>query len=459
MKNMINDLENNMDLIGIDRPNLRKMSLAMAMSKPHTINTHGLSQGEGKTTCISKLSLPFVKLFKNKGQKYVQILTTPVQATADQSVEIQGIVIELLLEAGYEILFMCRKEAVTQQIRELTLKYRSFVLFHDLDKLAEEAAMERSNNCIILATTTNQMALYHKDAIFSITSDTKTTFMIDEADTWIGVSCAEIYQLVCENSKKGWEGNYLKKVVFPLREKSNVVIHAFTGTPTKEQRGVVVNSDLDDIYTFFDYEPDDTNKKEIKEIVRLVDENWNLITTIKYINFALKKRSEYEGGVTQIVVSPGDIQKLENLSFYDTDMKNVIFYSSDKRIRGAVLTKDGYKTIVNDVHGVKKLLQDPNRVYNIFINIRAGSRGLDIPEIDTQFLLGSTQKVGEQHAWAQAIGRANRACGNKQINMYLRENKGTVNAMMFYLSRTFKNDGYRYRKYMEMLHTAKRVVL
>ena len=466
----------NLELFGIDRPNLYAVVGNMVETRnTNKIIVHGLGQGEGKTTLCSKFTYERVKKNHPKIGKSIDLYLIPLDQTTDY-IKNQYEPVKKLCEEGYSVIYIANPKAIYSKFNELADNY-NLTIVKNYKELVKEANKPKHDNSMLIGATSSQLLYFQKDNILPLLATIPAEILIDEADIFIGVTTALNYKIINENTAASFSAKFLKKVVYEILKNPKANINAFTGTPTQEQRGVVVNNE-ESLFKYFEYESDESTTKPLESITFLngnrldapdLDQGyyypvWDTQTIIGHINYAVKDRelnnikTKSSNGLTMVTVGVGVMESLiERGSYanYETDMSNVIFYSSNPNIKGSILTQTGYIRVAKTLSEVKKLLENPNTPYNILVNIRAGTRGFDVPLFDTLFHVANSAKKLEQYAFSQLLGRINRVCGNKTTRLFLRMREGTVNGLKFYIERTYKDSSYNSRTIFEMINRSK----
>jgi hypothetical protein len=460
----------NLELLGINRPNLYFVASNMfEVRNVNKIIVHGLSQGEGKTTLCAKITYERVKRNFIKTERYIDLYVIPLDQITDY-VKNQYEPVKKLCEENYNIIYLCPKKSLYKEFYNLADSYNLTIVnsYKELNKLTKKPKFKDS---VIIGASSSQLLYSQKAYALPILTTCVCDLVIDEADTFIGVTTALGYKTICENPKDSFSAKFLHSVVYKVLENTRANINAFTGTPTQEQRGVVVNNE-ESVFKYFEYESDESTKKPLESITFLNGKNfggttdyfekdWSLAVIKGSIDCAVKDReiqnikTNTEDGLTMITVGVGMMETLieQGYKVYNTDMSNVLFYASNSNIKGSILTTRGYKIIAKSLSECKILLEDPNTPYNILVNIRAGTRGFDVPLFDTLFHLAGSAKKLEQYAYSQLLGRINRVCGKKTTRLFLRMREGTMNGLKFYIERTYKEGSYTSRQIFEMMES------
>ena len=457
---------NTIDLLNVTRQSLvdlYKSNTSLYRSKKIVLNA--MAAGSGKTFLLANSPLQVLKDLKEEYNtpQAMYVFSAPSCAIISDFLTASRDSIERSLQTGVSTIMLMPKSEYNDSWKLLSVDY-NFQVVHEMYELVTLRKTFKNSNANIIIANTNQ-TISSQAKYFKELANTVPSFIgIDEAHTFLGVSTAELYRAVMENPAVSFTGRYFK-LIHSLVTNEITTVTAYTGTPTMEHRGKVVQCE-DSPFEYIPFDKDDNTKKVIGNIRFLSGylsnpklnaylPKWGNDRVSAYFNAAVKQYvSKPNNGSFHFIKLPSGSPMRTILNngyrYLDKKTKNVLFYHSDNAIKLAVLERDGYRTVGKSLKCAKKLLLDPSNSYDTICVVNAGSFGWDLPPINEITFLSSSAKQLEQYNFSQTVCRGNRAYKDLVLNINIRLLSGTRSALIYCAEATYEKDGTLYNTIMDV---------
>jgi hypothetical protein len=455
------------DLVNVTRqPLIDLYNSNVSLYGSDKIIINSMAAGSGKTFLLANSPLQVLNDLREKYKtpQAMYVFSAPSSSIVSDLIQSSKDCLEKILKTNVSTIMLMPKSDYTDYWKNLEQNY-DFQIVHTMSMVNFlRLSLAKINVKVnIIIATTNQTISFHEDSFKKLANTVPSFIGIDEAHTFLGVSTAELYYKVMENSALSFTGKYFK-LIHTLAKNAITTITAYTGTPTMEHRGKVTQIDGSPFkYVLFD--KDDSSKKNITNIrflsgyIKDPEPNryypkWGDDRVAAFFNAGISKYvgKPNKGSFHFIKLPAGSSMRyiLNNgYRYLNENAKNVLFYHSDSKIKLSVLNPTGYRTIGKSLKCAKKLLLDKSNNYNTICVINAGSTGWDLPPINEITWLSSSAKQLEQYNFSQTVCRGNRVYEELDLTINIRLLSGTRSALKYLAKSTYETNGKIYNTVMD----------
>lgn len=424
---------------------------------------NAMAAGSGKTFLLANSPLQVLNDLREKYKtpQTMYVFSAPSCAIVSDLLQSSKDCIEKILKTNTHTIMLIPESEYSDYWKSLEYNY-NLKIVHTMSMVnfLRKSLLNLNTNIIIFTSNQTIQSQYEH---FTILANTVPSFIgIDEAHTFLGVSTAELYYAVMENSALTFTGKYFK-LIHSLVVNAITTVTAYTGTPTMEHRGKVTQIE-NSPFKYVPFDKDDSSKKDIASINFLSGYIKDPLPNQYYPKWGDDKVTAYfNTGISQYISKPNNgsfhFIKLpagnpmryilnNGYRYLDEKAKNVLFYHSDSKIKLSVLTRTGYKIVGKKLKDAKKLLLDKSNSYNTICVVNAGSTGWDLPPINEITWLSSSAKQLEQYNFTQTVCRGNRVYEDLDLTINIRLLSGTRSALKYLAKSTYETDGKIYKTIM-----------